>query len=165
MVEVLVGLVEVLVGLVEVLDVDVLDDVEDEEEVDAETVLWMKRAVRDAVPELAPLLASPGYVACIVTAPGVAPVTDIEQLPPEPRLHIPGGGMVTLPASPDGCENVMVSPVIVPAAPVTVAVQVEAPPMSTSEGVQLTEVAVAASTVTLAVPELAALLASPGYDA
>lgn len=56
----------------------------------------------------------------------------------------------------------MVSPVIVPVAPVTVAVQVEAPPMSTREGVQLTEVAVAASTVTLAVPELAALTASPG---
>jgi len=161
---VVVGLVETLVGLVEVLDVPVLDDVEDEE-VDAVTVLWMKRAVRDAVPELAPLLASPGYVASIVTAPGVAPVTDIEQLPPGPRLHVPGGGMVTLPVSPEGCENVMVSPVIVPAAPVTVAVQVEAPPMSTREGVQLAEVAVAASTVTLAVPELAALTASPGYDA
>jgi len=177
-----VELVLVVVCPLEVTDVPVIgvvdadedeedvDDEEDEdddevEEVDAVTVLWMKRAVREPVPELAPLLASPGYVASIVTAPGVAPVTDIEQFPPEPRLHVPGEGTVTLPVSPDGCENVMVSPVIVPAAPVTVAVQVEAPPMSMSEGVQLTEVLVAASTVTLAVPELAALLASPGYDA
>ena len=57
---VVVGLVETLVGLKEVLDVDAaLDDVEDED-VDAVTVLWMKKAMREAVPELAPLSASPG---------------------------------------------------------------------------------------------------------
>jgi hypothetical protein len=59
----------------------------------------------------------------------------------------------------------MVSPVIVPVAPFTVAVHVEVPPTSTRNGVQLTEVVVVASTVKLALPELAALLASPGYDA
>jgi hypothetical protein len=60
----------------------------------------------------------------------------------------------------------MVSPIILPEAPVTVAVQVETPGMLTVEGVHETEVLVAALvTVTLAVPELAELLASPGYDA
>jgi hypothetical protein len=60
----------------------------------------------------------------------------------------------------------MVSPVIVPTAPVTVAVQVEKPGMSIETGVHETEVLVAALvTVTLAVPELAASLVSPGYDA
>ncbi|MDA4115058.1 MAG: hypothetical protein OK442_00715 [Thaumarchaeota archaeon] len=57
----------------------------------------------------------------------------------------------------------MVSPLIVPAAPVTVAVQIKTPGISTVEAVQETEVLVAASvTATLAVPELAASLASPG---
>src|SRR5580693_7577142 len=60
----------------------------------------------------------------------------------------------------------MISPFIVPAAPVTVAVQVVMPGTSTVVGLHATEVLVAALvTVTLAVPELAALLVSPGYDA
>ena len=60
----------------------------------------------------------------------------------------------------------MISPVIAPKAPVTVAVQVEMPGMLTVEGVHETVVLVAAlATVTVAVPELAELLASPGYDA
>ena len=60
----------------------------------------------------------------------------------------------------------MVSPLISPAAPVTVAVQVKTPGIWTVEEAQETDVLVAALvTVTLAVPELAALFASPGYDA
>jgi hypothetical protein len=74
--------------------------------------------------------------------------------------------MLTLPVSPDGWEKVMVSPVIEPTAPVTVAVHVEKPGMSTVDGVHETEVLVAALvTVVLTMPELAALFASPGYDA
>jgi hypothetical protein len=148
------------------MDVWLLDDVEDEDVDDDVTVLEIKTAVMETVPELAALLASPGYAASIVTAPGVSPVTNIEQLPPVPRLHVGGEVMLTLPVSPDGWENVTVSPFIVPAAPVTVAVHVEKPGMLTEEGAQETEVLVAALvTVTLAVPELAASLASPGYDA
>jgi hypothetical protein len=48
-------------------------------------VLEIKTAVMEAVPELASLLASPGYAASIATAPGVAPITDIKQAPPVPR--------------------------------------------------------------------------------
>jgi hypothetical protein len=60
----------------------------------------------------------------------------------------------------------MVSPLILPTAPVTVAVQIKTPGISTVDEVQVTEVLVAAMvTVTLAVPELAASPASPGYDA
>jgi hypothetical protein len=60
----------------------------------------------------------------------------------------------------------MISPLILPAAPVTVAVQVKMPGISMVEEAQETEVLVAALvTVTLAVPELAASFASPGYDA
>ena len=158
---VLVVLVLVVVELVEVLDVTVLDDVEDEEVV---TVLWMKRAVREAVPELAPLFASPGYVATMVTAPGVAPVTDIAQVPPELRLHVPGEEIVTLPGLPACCENPMVSPAIAPAAPVTVAVHVEAPPMSTKAGVQSTLVEVEVEVlVEVEVVELVVVVVSPVY--
>ena len=60
----------------------------------------------------------------------------------------------------------MVSPAILPAAPVTVAVQVDMPGTLTVVGVHETEVLVVALvTVTVAVPELAELFASPGYDA
>jgi hypothetical protein len=60
----------------------------------------------------------------------------------------------------------MISPLILPAAPVTVAVQVKMPGISMVEEAQETEVLVAALvTVTLAVPELAASFASPGYEA
>jgi hypothetical protein len=61
---------------------------------------------------------------------------------------------------------VIVSPLILPAAPVTVTVHVKMPGIWTVEEAQVTEVLVEALvTVTLAVPELAALFASPGYDA
>ncbi|MDA4115059.1 MAG: hypothetical protein OK442_00720 [Thaumarchaeota archaeon] len=95
----------VWVRLVEI-DVWLLDDVEEEDvefedDVDV-TVVDVKTAVIKTVPELAALLASPGYVASIVTAPGVAPITDIEQLPPVPRMHVAGEVMLTLPVSPGG---------------------------------------------------------------
>jgi hypothetical protein len=72
---------------------------------------------------------------------------------------------VTLPVSPDGSENVMVSPAMDPTAPVTVAVHVAGPDMSTSVGLQLIEVVVAASTVTVALPKLSAFFVSPAYVA
>ena len=80
------------------------------------------------------------------------------------RAQVAGEGSVTLPAP--VWEKVTVSPEIVPDAPDTVAVQLEVTP--TVAGVHETETLVVAAvlvTVTLAVPELAVLLASPGYDA
>jgi hypothetical protein len=97
------------VGLLERVVV-MLNNVEDEEDkvvedrdvVDDVTVLEIKTAVMEIVPELALLLASPGYAASIVTAPGVAPIIDIAQIPPEFRLHVGGEVMLTLPVSPAG---------------------------------------------------------------
>jgi hypothetical protein len=66
------------------------------------TVLEIRTAVMETVPELAALLGSPGYDTSMVMAPGVAPVTNIEQVPPELRLHVAGEDMFTLPVSPDG---------------------------------------------------------------
>ena len=89
------------------MDVWLLDDVEEEDDEDDVvdddvTVLEVETAVMETIPELAALLASPGYAASIVTAPGVAPITVIPQLPPVPRMHVAGEDMLTLPVSPDG---------------------------------------------------------------
>jgi len=100
----------------------------------------------------------------MVTGPGVPPVTVILQLVPE-SVQVAGDGSVTAPAPPV-CEKLIVSPEIVPAAPDTLAVQDEVAPAAREAGLQETDVVVVAGvTVTLAVPELAASFASPGYDA
>ena len=102
--------------------------------------------VRTAVLELARLLGSPGYAACITGLPAVAPVTVTEQLSGDPaRLQVAMGENVTLPVPPV-CDQVTVSPVIEPLSPVTVAVQVvdEATSMVT-EGEQETAVLVVAN--------------------
>jgi hypothetical protein len=83
----------------EVEDEDVEDDVVVDDDV---TVLEVETAVMETVPELAALLASPGYAASMVTAPAVAPIPVIPQLPPVPRMHVAGEDMLTLPVSP-GC--------------------------------------------------------------
>ena len=92
--------VVVVVALLALLALLALDDevVDVDEDV---TVVETKAAVIETVPELATLLASPGYAAIIVTAPGVAPITVIAQIPPELRLHVAGEVMLTLPLSPD----------------------------------------------------------------
>lgn len=95
----LVEMVEIDVWLLEVVGDKV---VEDEGVVDEVTVLEIKTAVMETVPELALLLASPGYDASIVSAPGVAPITVSAQLPPELRRHVAGDVMLTLPTPPDG---------------------------------------------------------------
>jgi hypothetical protein len=104
----LVDVVLVWVVLVEV-DVWLLDDVEDEdvdddvdEDEDDVTVLEVEMAVMETVPELAALLASPGYAASIVTVPGVAPITVIAQIPAVLRMHVAGEDMLTLPVPTDG---------------------------------------------------------------
>lgn len=83
-------------------------------------------------------------------------------------MQVGGEGKKTLPFPP-ACEKVTSSPEIVPVAPETVAVQGDERPTSkplTPEGPHETEVVgLAWVTVTLALPELAALSASPGYDA
>ena len=93
--------VVVVVALLELLALLLLDD-DEVVEVDTDvTVLETKAAVIETVPELAAFRGSPGYAACIVTAPGVAPIIDIPQTPPELRLHVAGEVMLTLPVSPD----------------------------------------------------------------
>lgn len=60
--------------------------------------------------------------------PGVAPVTLSVQLAAAERLHVGVEGSVTEPDPPAGLENVIVSPVTVPCAPISVAVQAEVAP-------------------------------------
>ena len=107
--------------------------------------------VRLVVPKLARLFASPGYEACIVTAPAVAPFTVTEQVPPAERAQVPGENE-TVPM-PD-CDQVIVSPVTVPMNPVNVAMH-EVPAQVT------VVIVVALLTVKPTVPELSALLMSP----
>jgi hypothetical protein len=66
----------------------------------------------------------------------------------------------TLPVPPV-CDHVIVSPVMVPLKPVTVAVQVVEEPTSTDDEEQLT-VVVGTSMVRTEVPELGTLRSSPG---
>jgi len=110
----------------------------------------------------------------MVTLPTELPVTSIWQLARRPTVesaHVAGVGSVTLPFPPIW-EIVTVSLEIAPAQPDTLAVQYDERPTSNCiapsalGGVHETEVVVVAwVTDTLAVPELAALIASPGYDA
>ena len=88
-----------------------------------------------------------------MTEPAVRPVTVTEHVPPADRAHVEGE-KVTEPV-PVVFENVIVSPVMVPLKPVTVAVQTEV------DWTQLT-VVVGASTVRAVVPELGTLRSSPG---
>jgi hypothetical protein len=99
----------------------------------------------------------------MVAMPTVAPTTVIEQVPPEERLQEAGDGRATVPEPPEGCENVIVSPVTDPMNPVTAAVQVEVPP--TLIGDVQPMATVARRTVRRKVPELGALTESPPYDA
>jgi hypothetical protein len=119
--------------------------------------------VIEAVPVSARLLASPGYDAWIVTVPLVAPVTLMEQLVPE-IVQVAGVGKVTLPVPPV-CEKVMVSPLIVPLAPLTVAVQLEALPTEMVVGVHATLTVGTALTVSAKLPVAATLATSPEYEA
>ena len=109
------------------------------------------------------MLESPGYDALTVTLPAAAPVAAIEHVPPAASAQVAGEGKVTLPVLPEACENVTAVPATAPEVPVIVAVQVDAAPMATEAGRQLTVVVVAPPvTVSVPVPELAALFASPG---
>ena len=101
--------------------------------------------VRLPVPELGALPESPGYEARTVGFPTLAPLTVTEQLVPE-RLQIFPEGNVTAPVPADWLQ-LIVSPEIVPDAPVTVAVQELDKPTLIVEGEQLTVVVVADRTV------------------
>jgi hypothetical protein len=114
----------------------------------------------------------------MVTEPTELPVTVIWQpvcspagSPTVERVQVTGDGNVTLPFVPPVWEKLTASPEIVPFPPETLAVQDHERPISNwfrppaVGGVQEREVVVAPwLTITLAVPELAALFESPGYD-
>jgi hypothetical protein len=114
---------------------------------------------RAKVPELAALFESPGYEAFIVTVPPVAPVAVIVQVPPTEREQV-AELRVTVPV-PD-CDQVIVSPVTEPANPATVAVHVEAAPITIGDGEHETVVVVVLrAQVTLAEFELPVWSKSP----
>ena len=73
------------------------------------------------VPELAPLLESPAYDACIVGLPALVPVTVTEQVPATERVH--EAGVNETPPVPPLFDHVMASPVTGAPNPVRVAVQ------------------------------------------
>jgi len=110
----------------------------------------------------------------MVTEPTTLPVIVIWQLGTPPtveRVQVAGDGSVTLPVPPVW-EKLTVSPEMMPPQPDTVALQGEESPTSNCiapsarGGGHETEVVVVPwIIVTLAVPELAASFASPGYDA
>ena len=148
----------------------VLVVVKDEDEVELELVVVVAAdwTLSVELPELGPLLESPGYDALMVTLPAVVPETIIEQVPAELSPHEAGEGKVTAPTLAAACENVIGVPVPPPLVPVTVAVQVDAAPTAIEAGTQLKAVLVeasAGSTVRVEVPTLGELLGSPGYDA
>lgn len=137
-------------------DTEIGDTVDEtvEDETELLVVVWGGSMVTEASPELAALLASPGYAASIVALP-LVPATVIEQLPPAPSVHMPGSGIVTFPVEPGAFVKAMSSPATLPMASASRAVHVELPPAVKELGAQLTEVVVAASTVTMAVALLA----------
>jgi len=131
----------------------------------AMVVVALVETVILVLPMLAKLFASPGYEACIVTGPAVAPFTVTAQVPPAERVHVVPDGNVTLPVPPI-FDIVIVSPVTVPEKPDRVAVQELAAPTLKELGTHETSmVVVAFVTVRVAVPLLAKLIASPPYDA
>ena len=110
--------------------------------------------------ELAALFASPGYDAWTVALPAPVPVTVVEHVPPAERAQVAGAN-VTLPVPPV-CDQVIVSPVIEPVKPATVAVHVVVERLVKVDGAQETVVVVKAFTVRGSHGLVAALLlASP----